>query len=248
MISDIFQWIRSLVFNVLMYLVMAVIALAFAPLVLADGNRAFQAVHLYCRYVRWSLRVIVGLRTEIRGTPPADEVLIAAKHQSFLDIILIVSAVPRPKFIMKKELLRAPFVGWYAKKIGCIPVDRGKRGQAIEKMVRDVQSGRLGPGQLIIYPQGTRVAPGLPRPYKVGTAILYRQLGQPCVPAATNVGLFWSRRGVLRRPGLGVVEFLPRIEPGLDHDAFMARLQVEIESASGRLMEEAGFALLDAQT
>ena len=246
MVADTLQWIRSLVFNILMYLVMALMALFFLPLVLLDGKRAFQAVHLYCRYVRWSAEKIVGLRTEIRGPVPDDEVIIAAKHQSFLDIILIVSAVPRPKFIMKKELLRTPIVGWYAKKIGCVPVDRGKKGKAIAKMVEDVGRSRLRPGQLIIYPQGTRVAPGVERPYKVGTAILYEQLGQDCVPAATNVGVFWPRIGILRRPGLAVVEFLPRIRPGLEADAFMARLKRAVEEASDRLLEEAGFVLLEA--
>jgi 1-acyl-sn-glycerol-3-phosphate acyltransferase len=247
MISDILQWIRSIVFNVLMYLAMAVLAVAFAPLVLIDGDRAFWAVHVYCRYVRWSADLLLGLRTEVRGKVPTDEVLIASKHQSFLDIIMIVSVLPRPKFIMKKQLLWAPFLGWYAKRIGCIPVDRGKRGEAIEKMVRDVEAGRTTPGQLIIYPQGTRVAPGVPRPYKIGTAVLYRQLGQPCVPAATNVGVFWPRRGILRRPGLAVVEFLPRIDPGLAEDEFMDRLRDEIETASDGLMEEARFELLEAR-
>ncbi len=247
MISDIVQWVRSIVFNALMYLVMAVMAVALAPLVILDRDWAFRAVHAYCRYVRWSARLIVGLRTEVRGQAPSDEVLIASKHQSFLDIILIVSAVPRPKFIMKKELLWAPFVGWYAQRIGCVPVDRGKRGQAIEKMLQDVEDGRLAPGQLIIYPQGTRVAPGVPRAYKIGSAILYRQLGQPCVPAATNAGVFWPRRGILRRPGLAVVDFLPSIEPGLSDTEFMERLRNEIEAASDRLLEEAGFQLLEAQ-
>ncbi len=242
MASDALQWIRSVVFNTLMYLAMAVMGVALAPLVLANGEWAFRAVHLYCRFVRWSARVIVGLRTEVRGEVPADEVLVASKHQSFLDIIIIVSVLPRPKFIMKKELLRAPFLGWYAQRMGCVPVDRGKRGAAIERMLKDVEAGRLSPGQLIIYPQGTRVAPGATLPYKVGTAVLYRQLGQPCVPAATNVGVFWARRGVMRRPGVAVVEFLPRIAPGLGQDEFMVRLEAEIETASDRLMAEAGFA------
>jgi 1-acyl-sn-glycerol-3-phosphate acyltransferase len=247
MVADAVQWLRSLVFNVSMYVVMAVMAIALAPLVLVDGDRAFWAVRLYCRYVRWTAAWMVGLRSEVRGEVPTDEVLIASKHQSFFDIILIVSVLPRPKFIMKKELLRAPFLGWYARRIGCIPVDRGKRGQAIEKMLRDVRAGRLRPGQLIIYPQGTRVAPGLSRPYKIGTAVLYAQLGQPCVPAATNVGVFWPRTSVLRRPGLAVVEFLPRIAVGLPQGEFMQRLEREIEGSSDALMRQAGFGLVDAQ-
>jgi 1-acyl-sn-glycerol-3-phosphate acyltransferase len=174
---------------------------------------------------------------------PQEEVLVASKHQSFFDIIMIVSVLPRPKFIMKKELLRAPILGWYALRIGCIPVDRGKRGQAITQMIADVKSGRSQPGQLIIYPQGTRVAAGAARPYKVGTGVLYTETGQDCVPAATNVGVFWPRHGIYRKPGLAVVEFLPRIPAGMTAEAFMATLESTVEEESNRLMEEAGFDL-----
>jgi len=184
---------------------------------------------------------MLGLRSEVRGEVPTGEVLIAAKHQSFFDIILIVSAVPRPRFIMKKELLRVPILGWYAVKIGCVPVDRGKRGRAIAKMLADVRSGAAEPGQLIIYPQGTRVAPGAYLPYKAGTGILYEQTGLPCVPAGTNVGLFWPRKGILRKPGLAVVEFLPVIAPGKPMPEFMAELEASVETSSGRLMAEAGY-------
>lgn len=235
------QYVLSLVFIVQMYLAMAAYALFWTPFVLLRRDAAFDAVHAYCRWVRASAALLVGLRSEIRGEVPADEVLIAAKHQSFFDIILIVSALPRPKFIMKKELLWAPIVGWYAKRIGCIPVDRGRRGEAMKKMVADVRSGLAQPGQLIIYPQGTRVGAGVRKPYKVGVGVLYTQIGQDCVPAATNVGVFWPRHGILRKPGLAVVEFLPRIPAGLTVEQFMARIEPEVEGASDRLMAEAGF-------
>jgi 1-acyl-sn-glycerol-3-phosphate acyltransferase len=71
--------------------------------------------------------------------------------------------------------------------------------------------------------------------------LLYEQTGQPCVPAATNVGVFWPRTGIYRKPGLAVVEFLPEIAPGLDKDSFTARLEEVVETASNRLMAEAGF-------
>lgn len=235
------QYLLSLIFIVQMYLAMAVYALYWTPFVIFRRGAVFDAVHAYCRWVRGSAAVLVGLKSEIRGEVPEDEVLIGAKHQSFFDIILIVSVVPRPKFIMKKELLWAPIVGWYAKKLGCIPVDRGKRGQAVKKMVADVKTGTAWPGQLIIYPQGTRVAAGAVRPYKVGVGVLYSQLGQDCVPAATNVGVFWPRHGLLRKPGLAVVEFLPRIPAGLSVEEFMERIEPEVEGASNRLMAEAGF-------
>ncbi|WP_371135530.1 lysophospholipid acyltransferase family protein [Frigidibacter sp.] len=235
------QWLRSLLFVAQIYPMMALMALWFAPQVPFRPVAAFDAVHCWCRWVRWSARWMLGLRSEIRGEVPMGEALIASKHQSFFDIILIVSVVPRPKFIMKKELLRAPILGWFAVKIGCVPVDRGKRGPAISKMLADVRSGAAEPGQLIIYPQGTRVAPGAEMPYKPGTGILYEQLGQPCVPAGTNVGLFWPRKGILRKPGLAVVEFLPMIAPGKPMPEFMAELETVVEASSDRLMAEAGY-------
>ncbi|MDH5797139.1 MAG: 1-acyl-sn-glycerol-3-phosphate acyltransferase [Paracoccaceae bacterium] len=239
--KDLLQLVRSFLFNVQMYLAMAVIGLGMLPFALISRDAAYRAIHAYCWWVRWTASWMVGLRSEIRGTPPDDEVLIASKHQSFLDIILIVSVTPRPKFIMKKQLIWAPILGWYAARIGCIAVDRGKRSAAIKKMVADVRSGSQVPGQLIIFPQGTRVAAGVSKPYKVGVGALYKETGQACVPVATNVGVFWKRHGVMRRPGLAVVEFLPRVEPGKEVSKFMAHLEEEIESNSNRLMAEAGF-------
>ncbi len=236
-----FRWLLSLVFIVQMYLAMLVLAVAFLPYALWSRAGAWAGVRTYCRWVRYSARVLVGLRSEIRGEVPTGEVLIASKHQSFFDIILITGAVPRPKFIMKKELKWAPLLGWYALRIGCIPVDRGKKGRAIAEMKRAVAKGSKVPGQLIIYPQGTRVAPGATLPYKVGTGLLYAQMDRPCIPAATNVGLFWPRHGILRKPGLAVVEFLPAIAPGKPIGEFMAEIEAVIEPASNTLMAEAGF-------
>lgn len=233
------QWVRSLLFTIIIYGAMAVIGLAYFPLAVFSRKWAFRACKTWCDFTLWCARWLVGIRTEVRGTPPTGEVMIAAKHQSFLDIILIFNSIPAGKFIMKKELVMTPIIGQYALKIGCVPVDRGKRGKAIGQMLQDVKSGAAEPGQLIIYPQGTRVAPGLPMPYKVGTGALYTQLGQTCVPVATNVGHFWPRKGIIKRPGLAVVEFLEPIPPGLSTPDFMRQLEREVEAASTRLSEEA---------
>lgn len=235
------QWIRSLIFNVLMYVMMLVIGAIYLPWAIASADGAVAACQRYCVVVRWLARHVIGLKTEVRGTPPTGEVMIAAKHQSFLDVIVIYGSVPRGKFIMKSILKYAPILGWFGLRIGCIPVDRGKRGAAIKRMLTDVKSGKAQGGQLIIYPQGTRVAPGVTAKYKVGTAALYGQLDQPCIPVATNIGVFWPKRGVYRKPGVAVVEFLDPIAPGLESDAFMARLENDIEGHSDRLNAEAGF-------
>lgn len=233
------QYLRSIAFIAAMYLTMVVMGLGLFPVTLVRREAAHGIARSYCRIVRWYAAVIAGLRSEVRGPVPDGEVIIASKHQSFFDIILIVSETARPKFIMKKELIWTPIVGYYAKAIGCVPVDRGGRGAAIKSMVAGVKAGK--PGQLIIFPQGTRVAAGAKRPYKVGTGVLYKETGQRVVPAATNVGVFWPRHGLLRKPGLAVVEFLPAIEPGQAIEPFMAEMERVVETRSNELMAEAGF-------
>jgi 1-acyl-sn-glycerol-3-phosphate acyltransferase len=235
------QAFMSLVFIGQMYLMMALMAVFFTPFAIFSRERAVWAVHTYTTWVRWTASWMIGLHSEVRGEVPAGELLVCAKHQSFFDIIILVSVLPRPRFIMKAELKWAPILGWYAQRIGCVPVNRGKGAAAVKQMVAGVEKMRDFPGQLMIYPQGTRVAPGARRPYKIGSGVLYEGLGQPCVPAATNVGVFWPRHGLYRRPGLAVVEFLPVIRPGLSSEVFMDRLEDVVETASDRLMTEAGF-------
>jgi 1-acyl-sn-glycerol-3-phosphate acyltransferase len=239
--GNVIQWVRSLILTVVMYVWMLVLGVVFFPYALFSRQGARAACKTYARTTIWLARVLVGIRAEIRGEVPEGEVIIAAKHQSFLDILMIFNAVPSAKFIMKRELLWTPIIGVYAKRLGCIPVNRGKKGRAIAKMVKDVAAEFKEPGQLVIYSQGTRVAPGAKKPYKIGTAVLYEGLDQTCVPAATNVGVFWPRTGILKKPGLGIVEFLAPMEPGRERNAFMAELEEQVEACSDALMREVGF-------
>jgi 1-acyl-sn-glycerol-3-phosphate acyltransferase len=235
------QWVRSILYIIQVTIAMPIIGLAFAPWAMFSKTGAYTACKTYAAWCMWSAHWMIGLRCEVRGKVPDGEVLVAAKHQSFLDIMIIFHALPRAKFIMKKEILWTPVIGQYTKRMQMIAVDRGKRGKAIQKMMDDVHAGRIEPGQIVIYSQGTRVAPGVSAPYKVGTAVLYGQLGQPCIPVATNAGYFWPRRGLYRRPGLAVVEFLDPIEPGLSKDAFMADLEQKVETTSNALLKEGGW-------
>ncbi|QOL82951.1 lysophospholipid acyltransferase family protein [Pseudooceanicola spongiae] len=235
------HYIRSVIFIVQMYLAMLVVGVICLPWAVVSRDGAYAAVRGYSRYVRWSLRVICGLRTEVRGEVPTGEIVIASKHQSFLDIIMITSVVDRPKLIMKNSLRYMPVLGWYGLRIGCVPVRRGHRAEAIHAMMNAVHDGNAPSGQLIIFPQGTRVAPGAKLPYKVGALVIYEETGQYCVPVAANVGLFWPRQGLLRRPGLAVIEFLPPIPPGLSRPEFRSTLERVIETRSNELMREGGF-------
>jgi len=233
--------VRSLIFDACLYGLMAIIGIACAPLAIWSVDGAYVGVKIYCRAVLWCLRVICGLKVDVRGAVPAGEVIVCSKHQSFLDILILTSVLPRAKFIMKKELRWAPILGLYALRIGSTPVHRGQKSKAMRDMVAHVERAETPAGQLVIYPQGTRVAPGARLPYKIGAGVLYERLGKPCVPAATNVGVFWGRRSHLRRPGLAVLEFLEPIPAGLGVDEFMSRIEPLIEANSDRLMREAGF-------
>ncbi len=235
------QYVRSLFFIALMYLSLVSFALVFTPWAAFDRRGAFVGINAWCNFIRWLACVVAGLHSEVRGRVPQGEVLIAAKHQSFFDIIILLSVLPRARFVMKKELERAPIIGWYAKRIGCISVDRGKKGRAIRAMLEGAAGGQHMASQLVIYPQGTRVAPGAFLPYKIGSGALYETLGLPCVPVACNVGVFWARHSLWRQPGTAVVEFLPEIPPGLPLRDFMSRVEAQVEGASNRLMGEAGF-------
>jgi 1-acyl-sn-glycerol-3-phosphate acyltransferase len=233
--------VRSLAFDACLYTVMGIYGVVFAPAAIWSVNGAYAAIHAYCRTMFWLLRVLCGLKVEVRGRVPEGAVIVASKHQSFLDIMMLAHTLPRASFIMKRELRWAPVIGVYALRIGSTPVARGQRSKAMREMVSHAGKEAGEPRQLVIYPQGTRVAPGARLPYKVGAGVLYERLGFTCVPAATNAGVFWRRRSLYRRPGTAVLEFLEPIPAGLPVAEFMARVEAVVEAKSDRLMREAGF-------
>ncbi|MEM1266508.1 MAG: lysophospholipid acyltransferase family protein [Pseudomonadota bacterium] len=230
--------LRSLLFDALLYALILILGILLLPAAIHSREGAYWAVRLYGRLALWLLERICGLKTEVRGPVPTEDVLIAAKHQSFLDILILIATLPAPRFIMKQSLRWVPIFGFYATRIGSTPVSRGRKGRAVHSMVQDVERKRT-PGQLVIYPQGTRTAPGAKLPYKIGAGVIYERTGLPCVPAATNVGVFWGRKSLFRKPGLGVVEFLEPIPAGLKVAALMETLEARVEAASETLLSEA---------
>lgn len=233
--------VGSLAFVVFSYALLAVLAVACLPLLLAPRAWAFGAVKLWSRITLGALRLLCGVKVEVRGAPPGGAALIAAKHQSMLDTIAPLLVLPDPAYVLKRELLRLPFYGWYAKKTDMLPVDREGGSAALRVMVSGARD-RLADGrQLLIFPEGTRQLPGAAPDYKPGVAGLYRELGVPCVPMATNSGLHWPAHGWVRTPGVVVFEFLEPIPAGLKRASFMAVLEDTLETASDRLMAADGF-------
>jgi 1-acyl-sn-glycerol-3-phosphate acyltransferase len=141
-------------------------------------------------------------------------------------------------FVLKKELLVIPFYGWYSIKGGMIAVDREGHASALKKLVKDARARLSEDRQVIIFPEGTRKDPGEAPDYKPGVAALYRDLGLPCTPLATNSGVHWPAHGFLRRPGTIVFHFLEPIPAGLKRGEFMRELEERIETASNALLAE----------
>lgn len=198
---------------------------------------ACESVRIYCFSCFLVLRYVAKIKVEFKGKIPNKDVIVCAKHMSFLDILMLAYILPRPRFVMKKELKWAPILGFYALRLGCSPVARGKKGGSIASLKRNINIKKeLGSGQTVIYPQGTRVLPGVKAPYKIGVGIIYRDQNLPCVLAATNTGIFWGRRSYFRYPGTAVLEFVEELKPGLPLDKFMLQVETKIEKVSNRLM------------
>ncbi len=232
--------IRSQLYNILMYLSILVIGIICAPMALFKKHGAQYGIQYFSRLNRWMLKHICGITYEIRGEIPSEACIVLSKHMNFLDIVMLGSSLPQPKFIMKASLKYVPILGFYAKAIGSAPVSRGTKG-ASRKMLNDLESNahRNEDGQLVIYPQGTRVLPHTKRPYKNGAWRIYNRMNVPCYLAATNAGVLWARKSPYRYPGHIILEFLDiRIEPGMELTEFMNLISERIETRSDELMAE----------
>ncbi|KJC56478.1 acyl-phosphate glycerol 3-phosphate acyltransferase [Bradyrhizobium sp. LTSPM299] len=232
-------FLRSLVFNVLFYIVLVLLMVVAIPTLLLPrwGVMGLEAV--WAHVSLFLMRVICNIRIEFRGMEkiPQGALIIASKHQSFWETFALVRFFDRPLFILKRELMMIPVFGWCLKKAGMISVERdgGPRSllKTLKRAAGEVKRGR----QLIIFPEGTRTAPGAPPNYKAGVGQIYVESGVPCLPVALNSGLFWPRRTFMRYPGTLVVEFLDPLPPGLPRDEFLKRLREQIETATNRIVE-----------
>ena len=233
--------LRSLTFNFLFILWGAAIHIVCVPVLVLPSRATIWAGRIWAGVSLGLLATICGLRHEIRGRSnlPDGPCIIAAKHQSAWDTLIFPLLVDGPAFVFKRELMWIPLLGWYMVRAGCIPIDRRAGPKALRRLIVRAKQTLAGGQTIVIFPEGTRVAPGAQRPYLPGVAALYSQLNVPVVPVAVNSGLFWGRRSFRKRPGRIVLEFLPPIVPGLPRRDFAAELQQRIENASNALLIEA---------
>lgn len=231
--------LRSILFNALFYANLILRMIIFSPVYfLSPRKKAYSVPKNWALSNHWLMEKIVGTSFEIEGLEniPAGSYIVAPKHQSFWDTYALLPWLDDPVYILKRELMWIPLFGWYAMKQRMIPVNRGARGKVMVEVLARTRAELATGRQLIIYPEGTRRAPGAEPLYKYGIARMYRDLGIPVVPVAMHPGLFWPRRKFRRYPGHFKVRILPPIEPGMDPDAFFARLIEVTEKASDELL------------
>jgi 1-acyl-sn-glycerol-3-phosphate acyltransferase len=235
------SWLRALAFNIAFVGVTAVLGVAALPLLLAPRRTAMRFGRFWAQCVLALLKAIVGLDGEIRGIEhlPPGACLIAMKHQSAWDALILPVLLGDPAVVIKRELLWLPFYGWYAARAGSITIDRRGGAGALRRMVAAAREAVAAARPIVIFPEGTRTAPGQRLTYQPGVAALYQALAVPLVPAAVNSGLYWGRRSFVKRPGRILLEFLAPIPPGLPRREVMEELESRIETATAALEREA---------
>ncbi len=230
--------LRSLLFNLVFFTTTAVMSVGSLPILLMPRRITLGMMRVYARMIELEMRWILGLRVQVLGAEhiPPGAVIIASKHQSAFDTIFWLGQLPATCYVLKRELLRIPIWGWHARRAQMIAVDRQDGARALRGLVREAQARAAEGRQLVIYPEGTRAAPGARLPYQPGVAALAASTQLPVIPVATNSGLFWGRRSFLKRPGVITVSILPPLPAGLGRAEFMAQLERAIEEETARLV------------
>lgn len=234
------QTFRAVLFLVLFYINTAIWTVAVMPFALMGRDVFMKVIRGWVRCTLLLLRLTAGVKVEFRNThlAPRGALLVASKHQSALETLALMLVFERPVFILKKSLTRIPIFGWYIVRMGHIGVDRAAGASALRAMMHEAKEAIAGGAQIIIFPEGTRRAPGAEPDYKPGVIQMYRQLGATCLPVALNTGLFWPRRSLAFQPGLAVIEVLPPLPADLARTDIIPALIAAIEPPSDRLLIE----------
>lgn len=228
------KYIRSILFNLFYFIwtfCLSFIGCLTAPL----PRKAIMGIAKFWSVTTMkAMEVLIGLKYRVEGIenlPENSAFIIASKHQSAFETIAYHAIFPHPVFVLKKELLWLPLFGWNLLLTGCIPIDRSSGMKAMRSILEGAQK-RLKEGYpVVIFPEGTRTAPGTTVKYNPGVGLLYEQCNVPVIPVVLNSGEFWKRKAFVKQPGTITVKILPPMPKGLQKREFIDRLQNEIENA-----------------
>jgi len=234
---------RSILFQIAYWLTSVFFALGAAPLILIPSRKPLMLwILAYTRLMQFWMRIIAGVKISVIGKErlPDGPCIIAAKHQSWGDGIVMFSQFYDLAFVTGDHLEKFPLLGGILRKMGAIVVDNCGGAYARARLVDDEleKAARVG-RRILIYPEGHLAPVGERYRYKKGVYHMYSAYGCPAVPVATNLGRCWPQQDWRLTPGEAVIEFLDPIPPGLDKENFMARLEETIERRSLELIGRA---------
>jgi 1-acyl-sn-glycerol-3-phosphate acyltransferase len=191
----------------------------------------------WAKMVGLLLRLLLNIRYDTTSAQalPA-QAIYASKHQSAWETILYCALIPRPVFVLKKELLRIPLFGWYLWGMGCIPLDRSAGASALKVLLKKSKDYADQGYNLVIFPEGTRTPPGEDKPLLPGVLAMYKHLNLPVVPVALNSGLYWPKGFAMKKPGTVKVKFMQTIKAGMDKKRFSEKLTHQIHKGSEELL------------
>ena len=220
-------FIRSALFNIWFYGTISLFILAACVMALISKPLASPIARSWSRSNVAMLRLICGIRIEVHGWEwiPPGAALIASQHQSALDTVVWFSLLPRSVYVLKQELVRIPVLGWLLIKLGNIAVDRSGGASALRGLLKDGGAALAAGRQVVIFPEGTRVAAGETGTLHPGVAALASYTGAAVVPVATDSGFCWGRKAFTKRPGVVHVMMRPPLPVGLKRAELLAALQ-----------------------
>jgi 1-acyl-sn-glycerol-3-phosphate acyltransferase len=232
---------RVLSFNLALACWTTLIGLAFAPASVFSRRMAGGIVKPWTSGALWLAKHICQQTFEVRGTEHIlfQNMVIASKHQSAFEIIILFNMFPNARFILKRELLFIPIFGQYLWRMGMVHIRRSKRASAMDEMLQGCRTALRRGHPLIIFPEGTRMPAGVSGKYMPGVALLYDQLKLPVLPVAVNTGVFWPKNRWKKNAGKAVIEFLPVIPAGEGIRPFLRQLEQCVETQSKALYIEA---------
>ena len=236
------QWVRSLIYTVLLFagtMAFGVVVLVSALLPLSIEQR-YVIPRNWGLFHTWLAKVVCGLDYKVEGQEnlPAVPFVSLWKHSSTWDTLAQMFVVPTASWLLKREVIWIPVVGWAVSTYKPIAINRSAGGSAVNQVVRQGKE-RLAAGMgVIVYPEGTRVLPGQTRKYGISGALLAKEAGAPIVPIAHNSGYLWPRRSPLKKQGTIYVVIGKPIDPtGLDAREINARAQAWIESTIAEIIK-----------
>lgn len=222
----------------LFWLGMLLSTLVVAPLSLLTFPLPFvlryRFIGVWTHFNLWWLERCCGLRYQVEGADniPETNAIIMSKHQSAWETLALQRIFGPQAWVLKRELLWVPLFGWGLALLEPIAIDR-KAGRKAVRQVVDQGIERLRAGRwVVIFPEGTRVAPGERKRYGIGGALLAEQSGYPVVPVAHNAGEYWRRRSFIKYPGvIRVVIGAPVLSAGRPAADILAEVEEWIESS-----------------